>query len=225
MQMSSKQKKPVRKISIGTRSIRGTIPTLGQYESSLERDFMELVRFDHNVELYTPQPVKIRFCDRLGRRTTYVPDGLIEYRRDIYPARELKPVLCEVKYRDDFRKDWKRLIDCFKAAKAYALEQGWSFKVYTEYEIRTNYLKNIKFLIGYKAIVTAISVETNILTKLEELRISDPETLLMSLFRDPWIRADAIKVLWKLIALRRIGCDLTEVLTMRSRIWALESRS
>ncbi|WP_171302293.1 TnsA endonuclease N-terminal domain-containing protein [Acinetobacter seifertii] len=223
--MNSQQKKPVRKIAIGTSSIRGTIPTLGQYESSLERDFMELVRFDNNVELYTPQPVRISFRDRSGRKTTYVPDGLIEYRHDIYPASELKPVLCEIKYRDDFRKDWKRLIDCFKAAKVYALEQGWVFKVYTEFEIRTNYLKNIKFLIEYRNETSPVSVEDNILIKLEELRISDPETLLVSLFRDPWMRADAIRVLWRLIALRRIGCDLTEALTMRSKIWTMESRS
>lgn len=225
MQMKPKQRKSVRKISIGTSSIRGTIPTLGQYESSLERDFMELVRFDQNIEMYTPQPVKIKFNDRHNRKTTYVPDGLIEYRSDIYPANELKPVLCEIKYRDDFRKDWKRLIDCFKAAKIYAIEQGWVFKVYTEYEIRTNYLKNIKFLIEYRDEISSISVEDNILIKLEELRISDPEALLMSLFRDPWTRASAIRVLWKLIALRRVGCDLTEVLTMRSKIWTMESRS
>lgn len=76
----------------------GLVPDIGRYESSLERDFMELVRFDRNIRTYSPQPLTIRYVDSLGRFRKYTPDGLIEYRRDCFPAKEMKHVLCEVKY-------------------------------------------------------------------------------------------------------------------------------
>jgi len=48
---------PVREIGVQSRSITGTMPDGNRYESSLERDFMLLLKFDPSVELYTPQPL------------------------------------------------------------------------------------------------------------------------------------------------------------------------
>jgi len=183
---------------------------------------MELIRFDRNVELYTPQPITIRYVDQDGKQRKYTPDGLIEYRKDISPGRDMQPVLCEIKYREDFRADWRNLIRRFRVAKAYAQDMGWQFRVYTEREIRTPYLANARFLTGYISRVPDPDTLFAIIDKLADLRESDPEALMLSLFRDRWTRAAALPVLWYLVAERRIGCDLSEPLNMRSKIWTLE---
>ncbi|CAP02609.1 hypothetical protein ABSDF3340 [Acinetobacter baumannii SDF] len=88
MQMKRLQRSPVRQIGIQTRSMTGLVPEYGQFESSLERDFMELIKFDKNVELYAPQPLVISYIDKHNKKRTYTPDGLLEYRTDISPAKE-----------------------------------------------------------------------------------------------------------------------------------------
>jgi len=220
--MKRLQRLPVRQIGIQTRSMTGVVPDLGQFESSLERDFMELIRFDKNIELYTPQPLVISYIDKDNKKRSYTPDGLVEYRTDILPAKEMKPVLCEIKYRADFRADWKNLIPRFRAAKVFANERGWDFQVFTEVEIRTPYLKNVRFLSGYLSVSYEIDLQETILEKLSDLRESDPQTIMFILFRDKWMRASALPTLWYLIAMKRIGCELSEPLTMNSRIWVLE---
>ncbi|WPO67191.1 heteromeric transposase endonuclease subunit TnsA [Acinetobacter haemolyticus] len=212
----------MRQIGIQTRSMTGVVPDFGQFESSLERDFMELIRFDKNIELYTPQPLVISYIDKDNKKRSYTPDGLVEYRTDILPAKEMKPVLCEIKYRADFRADWKNLMPRFRAAKVFANEQGWDFQVFTEVEIRTPYLKNVRFLSGYLSDSYEIELQETILEKLSDLRESDPQTIMFILFRDKWMRASALPTLWYLIAMKRIGCELSEPLTMNSRIWVLE---
>ncbi len=220
--MKRLQRLPVRQIGIQTRSMTGVVPDLGQFESSLERDFMELIRFDKNIELYTPQPLVISYIDKDNKKRSYTPDGLVEYRTDILPAKEMKPVLCEIKYRADFRADWKNLMPRFRAAKVFANERGWDFQVFTEVEIRTPYLKNVRFLSGYLSVSYEIDLQETILEKLSDLRESDPQTIMFILFRDKWMRASALPTLWYLIAMKRIGCELSEPLTMNSRIWVLE---
>ncbi|MGO9601981.1 MAG: heteromeric transposase endonuclease subunit TnsA [Candidatus Binataceae bacterium] len=198
------------------------MPDGSQYESSLERDFLELIRFDRNVRVYVTQPTRIEYTDATGRRRTYIPDGFIEYRRDGLPAREMPHALCEVKYREDFRASWRDQLPKFRAAKGYCKERGWEFKVFTEREIRTPYLKNVRFLWSYRSYPYDSTLSTEILDKLQDLRETDPQALLCSMFRDKWNRAAALPTLWRLVADFLIGCDLSQPLTMKSRIWTVE---
>src|SRR5690554_8184623 len=86
---------PVRRIGITNRSVSGIVPNMGRYESSLERDFMEILRFDSNVKIFKPQPVIIEYQRADGSIGTYTPDGYFEY----VPKLALLPVLYEIKYR------------------------------------------------------------------------------------------------------------------------------
>lgn len=215
---------PVRRIGISARSVIGTMPDGSQYESSLERDFMELVRFDKNIRHYTPQPLTIEYLDASGKQRRYTPDGFIEYRRDTWPAREMADVLCEIKYREDFRSQWRTLLPKFRAARNFCAERGWEFKVFTEREIRTPYLRNVRFLWPFVRNVRDDRYADLLLLQLDEVRESDPEALLCSMCRDKWRRAEILPNLWWLIANHQIGCDLTQPLTMKTRIWTLEGR-
>jgi len=210
--------KSVRSIRPNTRSVTGHFPPYGQYESTLERDFMEIIRFDPKVESYLPQPVTINFLDSDGRQRKYTPDGLINF----LPTQNLPSILVEIKHRADFRKDWKTLLPKFRAAKAYCLSRNWKFEVLTEVEIRTPYLENIRFLWPYRSRTIEPGIRGKILEILWDLDECDPELLACALSSSPSNRAAMIGPIWHLVATGSIGCDLSEPITMKTPIWPME---
>lgn len=200
------------------------MPNKARYESSLERDLMLLLQFDAAVDLYTPQPITINFRDRAGDPHKFTPDGLIEWRADL-KLDDYRPVLVEVKYREAFVGHWREMRSRFQAARSFAKERGWVFAVYTEREIRTTFLENVRFLLPYRK--RSISAETFLWVKhaLEKVGESTPSALLAQLYRDKWNQATALPVIWKLLAEREIGCDLTQPLIMTSPIWSLSQEA
>ncbi len=141
----------VRKIGVSDRSVTGRHGFSGQqYESTLERDFLDLIEFDCNVDRYETQPLTIIYVDGDGRVHGYTPDVFVQYRRDIVPARDMPHLLVEIKYREDYRGQFRELKQRLRAARLYARERGWRFAVLTEREIRTPYLRNARFLRPYR---------------------------------------------------------------------------
>lgn len=210
---------PVRDVSRSSRGVTGIVAGMGAYESTLERDMMELIRFDRTVRHFTPQPLTISYITPDGAQRRYTPDGLIHYRN----ATTHEPsILYEVKFRDDFRNDWKTYLPKFRAAKAYCQEQGWVFRVFTEVEIRTNYLTNARFLWPYLSRKIDPALRDHVLTVLWDLGEADPDFLLHALSSLPNGRAHLIPVLWHMVAIGEIGCDLDQRLTMASRIWPMK---
>lgn len=207
-----------RKIGITNRSVSGVVPDIGSFESSLERDFMELSRFNSDIEQIIAQPITIGFFCEKGLSRKYTPDGLIVYQDNL----ELPSILYEIKYRADFKNSWKQLIPKFRAAKNIAKDKGWLFKVFTEREIRTPYLDNIKFLWPYKHREHDNEILNHVLSVMSDLQEADPALLMAAIFSSKKNQATTIPVIWYLIAHSRIGCDLNEPLTMHSKIWTKE---
>lgn len=207
-----------RKIGITNRSVSGVMPNMGAYESALERDFMQLIRFDSAVKELTPQPITIGYFDEYGNSKKYTPDGLLRYQDHI----DLPPVLFEIKYRSDFRNSWKTLLPKFRIAKKLAQNRGWQFKIFTEKEIRSYYLDNVKFLWPYKDQIIDSAMVEHVLTIMSDLQEADPALLSYSLSSSPKNRAMMIPVIWYLLANFRIGCDLSLPLSMNSIIWTQE---
>jgi len=210
---------PVRRIGVQSRSITGTMPNGSRYESSLERDLMLLLDFDFHVDLYTPQPVTILYRNKFGQQRRYTPDGLIEYRKDL-PLFDPRPMLVEVKYRADFAGQAKTALPKFRAATQYAEERGWRFAVLTETEIRTPVLDNVRFLQRFRNRPINVDIDVWVLETLQAKGTSTPGDLVTSLYQDKWNQATLIPVIWRLIAQHHIGCDLSQLLTMTSEIWA-----
>ncbi|WP_339495892.1 TnsA endonuclease N-terminal domain-containing protein [Pseudomonas sp. RA_105y_Pfl2_P56] len=210
---------PVRDIGVRQRSVRGTVPKMGQYESTLERDLMELIRFNPSVHSFLAQPLTIEYRTAEGEKRKFTPDGLIHFKE----GKSLEPsVLYEVKFRSDFRKQWKILMPKFRAAKAYCDLRGWRFQVFTEREIRTPYLTNIKFLWPFLDRIPSASASDRLISALEKLGEATPESILTHLAESVARRVELIPVLWHLISVNKIGCDLETPLCMASRIWKLE---
>jgi hypothetical protein len=215
---------PVRKIPKNHRSVTGFVASgvnanQAAFESTLERDFMLLVDFDSEVISYEEQPVRIDYLSADGKAHHYTPDILVTYRQ-IPNSTTLKPsLLAEIKHRRDLFGHWQELKPKFRAARRYAKERGWNFKIITEVEIRTPYLKNVKFLRQYQRWPINLAGASLLLQKVSELRSTDPESLLASVCQDAHDRAHLLPALWRLVAQRKIGADLNQPLTMQSLIW------
>jgi hypothetical protein len=195
--------------------------TSSAYESSLERDLQLLFEFDDAVASIEEQPVRIAYADAEGRSRHYTPDLLVRYRHDHPAGRAKAPLLCEVKYRDELRIRIGELRPKLRAAARYARSRHWRFRLFTERDIRTPYLLNVRFLRQYRALRVTDEDCAVLVEALRELRESDPETLLASIYEDRWNRAQILPVLWALVARRVVGADLNSRLNMRSRIWLL----
>jgi hypothetical protein len=215
--------KPVRRtISNGT-SLTGFIPSskskrLHEFESSLERDFIRITEFDSNVAEFVEQPVIINY-EHEGKARTYIPDFLITYKHTTTPGKWLKPLLVEVKYREDLKRDWLILKPKYVAALRFCDVKGWKFKILTEVEIRTQFLHNARFLQQYKNAVVDNDDYSFLLTKIHDLRVTTPKEILLCSSNNLNRRASLLYCLWYMIANTVIGVDLSSKITMESSIW------
>ena len=220
---------PVKKIQKNYRVITGYVSSkkangMSFFSGSLERDLYTLLDFDWNVARFEEQPVTIPYLDAQRMERSYTPDVLIRYQdgEAFPPAEGLKTVLAEVKFRQDLKTNWLEYKPKFRAARRYAKQRGWVFRLLTEREIRTPFLINAKFLRRFRDIQVDQNIYDRIIDQLQELRETDPESLLIALSDDKWERARMIPHLWYLVARKRVGSDFMEPLNMRSRIWSID---
>jgi hypothetical protein len=228
MFMGNISHEPIRKIGLGTTSLTGLISSTKTnrnhaFESSLERDFIKIIDFDRNVNHYCEQPVTIEYMNDSNYRQ-YTPDFLVHYRE----TTNMKPLLCEIKYRKDIKENWNVLKPKFKAAIEYSKKNNWNFKIITEIEIRTQYLKNIRFLENYKkekidknGFLTGIDEnDFNILTyNMDKIKITTPEELVLMSSTNKYKQAEFLYVIWYLVANNWVKCDLNFPLSIKSEIW------
>lgn len=145
-----------RKIRPTRRSVSGIYAFRGEtaipFESTLERDFLIRTEFNGFVLNIIPQPVQIPFIGINGQSYTYTPDFLVRFRTN-GTARERKPLLVEVKPVTEWREHWRDWATKWKAARRYASDRGWIFRIADESRIRDQVLANINALNRYKRIL------------------------------------------------------------------------
>jgi hypothetical protein len=218
---------PVRNIPKTFRSLSGKsssrkLSRLVAFESSLERDLLALLEFDSNIVHYEEQPIKIEYMDAEGKLRNYTPDILIVYENENVSPFGRTHILGEVKYRPELFSKWKELKPKFKAARRLCENRGWKFSIFTEVEIRTPYLKNIRFLLPYRNY--APNAEycdniTDILQQSDSLTVSE----LLDIYSANEIeRLQIIPYIWQLTATGKIHTDLNLPLNMNSQLWLTE---
>ena len=216
---------PVRKIKPTYLSLTGEVPgkaddEMQAFESSLERDFYTLLRFDLDVANFWIQPMTIEYDDDNGKTHGYTPDVFVRHRDDLVPAK--RHLLCEVKPRDILRKKWYEFKPGFSAANIHARQQGWRFRIMTEREIRTPYLKNARFLLRYRELDPNDPNIPLLLETLGKLEQRTPRDLMDSISTDRFEQARIVPFLWNLVSRKLVGVDLTRLLTMSSELWLLD---
>lgn len=211
--------RPVRPLKTSRRCLTGRVSVdsgdSAGFESSLERDWLTALDFDPAIRLIREQPFSL-YYEFDGERRRYTPDILIE---SVSPQGVVSTIVYEVKQLDELRAEWHRYRPRFKAAVRYCRARGWRFKIVTECEIRTPFLKNAKFLRRYRTVQPQPLVAQQLLYTLKALGETTPQALLAAAYLSNETRMGAIPELWRLVALRQIGVMLDEALTMQSPIW------
>lgn len=208
----------------GNYAFRGTDTVW--YESTLERDFLKKLEFDDSVLDVVSQPVAIPYVTKLGNPSTYTPDFLVQFYSDEksgftnYP----KPILAEIKPRDFLVRDWVKLKIKFKAARAFALEQGWQFKIYDERRVRNQYLKNIDFINRFRHSSFSEEDSARLIEMLRKLGHCPINLLPAHIFKSENNILMSISLSWHLVAKKIFSCDMNQPLTQGTVIWVNENR-
>ena len=127
------------------------------FESTLERDFYLSLEFDNDVIGYKEQPETIvyEYPDQGKRR--YTPDTLVFYKDN-------HDVMFEVKYADDLENiDLQKKLEILK--NEIKLKYGLELKVFTDKDLSTQYLENIRFLYKF-AFIPQQNQKTELITQL-----------------------------------------------------------
>lgn len=192
-----------------TRSLSGVFPFRGQgvsYESGLERDFIRIWSLSPEVVALVAQPVQIPFTAHNGRGYTHTPDFFVQFDDEL----NLKPLLVEVKPREDWKENWRQWLPKWKAAWRFAQNQGWEFHIFDESRIRGTRLKNVEFLQRYRNMALDPKLTGVILGKLAMMRRAPFHALLALHFHGH--EAIGRSHLWHLIATGQVWTDLDQEL-------------
>lgn len=199
-----------RRIPRSYRNLTGRVSMLGQedstpFESPLERDFYLLLDFNPLVVRVDAQPVRIEVQLANGLKSRYIPDALVHYT----PESGMKPVLCEIKPYDELVSRWEEFRPRFKAAVRQCLAEGWVFHIYTEREIRTPFLDNVRFLRGHDRSPVDDLKRSRVRRYVGGNDLSTIGAVLNALCpviseRGPWL-----STLWHLIAIGELDADLS----------------
>lgn len=213
----------MRKIKPTRRSVSGILPFRGEvsipFESTLERDFIVRKEFSRLVSEVIPQPVQIPF-EANGRTHIYTPDFLVYYRTDDYPwACGMKPLLVEVKERQEIRENWSKMKAKFRAALRYAKQNGWDFRVHDESRIRDQVFENIRFLGRYRRMEFPSANTKTILATLQSMGQAPFHYLVSRHFSGSTDTAIGVAHIWHLLVTRQIECDMTLTLTNDTVLW------
>jgi len=221
---------PARRIKSTRRSVSGRVMFNGEkaipYESSLERDFIIRHSFSPKVLDIHSQPLQIKYTGLNGRSYTYTPDYLVLF-KDTYELFDdyQKPLLVEVKYREELLRNWSKLKPKFKAARQHAHELGAEFRIYDEYRIRDQAFDNIMFLRRYKKMSFDELDTERLISRLSKMGRSSFDYLLSSTFYSQRTQAVGISHIWHLVSTGKIKCYMHLPLGRKAVLWVSEENS
>lgn len=202
---------PVRRIPLSSRChIIGQQPFIPGsravwHESTLERDFITLSRFDPEVLGIEEQPVVIRWNDDHGRLHRYTPDF-----RVLRPSRT---DIVEVKYRDDLWNNWALYKPKFRAAIVWAEQRGMRFLIRTERHIRRPRLQNAKRLVSRMHDMVEPKYKNLILAIVEKHQPVCFKDLVEKTVRPPYANEAILSAIWVLLARRQLITDFDTEIT------------
>lgn len=218
---SQRKLKPTRLSVSGLQSFRsdGHIP----FESTLERDFIIRKEYDLSVAQVVAQPVRVGYVAEDGRSRIYTPDFLVMYRSSDLPlGRHVKPELVEVKPKRLWHAKWREWSPRWKAAIAYAKEEGMVFHVVDEDRIRTRALESIKFLRRYSRMEVCDDEVKTVLDCVRERGNTTVDFVLARHFEGKY-KPKGLSLIWHLLATRKLSCDLMLGLGLNTGIYVNEN--
>lgn len=199
---------PVRKIPRNHLVVTGRLASakadrMIDFESLLEKDYMLLLEFDDDVEVFEEQPVNIPVP---GVPRGYTPDLLVHFKAHL----QRHPELVEVKPRSHLEKYAEEYAAKFEAAESYCADRRWTFVKRTEDDIRTSRLENLKFLRGYRNVPSRADDVQRLMSLVEAAGGQcTSEGLLQKIAPEP--REQWLPLIWHLIFTKRLLTDLDDM--------------
>lgn len=194
------------------------------YESAPEKEMAYFLEFSIAVKRFTYQPVQIPYTNLKGNPAKYTPAFLAFYNTEMEEFKNEKPTLFEVKMRRHIKKDWPNLKNMYVQAMHFCETKGWRFKIITEVELSTPYMRNAKFLTPYLKNTPGLGLIENVMDAMHELEDSaTPRDIINIGATEFYRRAALVPALWYLVAKRIIKCDLSQDLTMQTPLWYIKS--
>jgi len=197
---------PVRRSKLNYQSVGGSLASvrLGRsvrFDSLLERDFFLVLDLHPTVVWFEEQPMKIPWVDAGGAKRVYVPDVLVTFREGQFLHRRVgRPLLVELKHRDDLGKNWDALRPKFRAGVRAAAQHGWKFKILTDAHTRGVALRNAEFIRKHLHSecdkVTASAIKQHILNN----HNCSAEHVASALHRDGQVQRRTLDAVWVLVA-------------------------
>ena len=212
-----------RQIGPSRGSICGLYPFRGEtpvaYESTLERDFLRRCEFFPGVLGVVSQPCEIPFrSPATGRWHTYTPDYLVRSKVLIGRQAPRPSLLVEVKPEAKWRAHWREWTPKWNAARRYAREQGWLFRIQDETRIRDTILANIQFLGRYRMGDYCGYDAAAVLQHVRKKGSVSIDRLLAHFFGGIY-RSRGTSLLWHLMARQQLVCDMSQPLSMITDVW------
>jgi len=206
---------PVRKIKKNYRSVTGVFYSHKNnqhiaFESTLERDFFLLLEFDSMVDAYEEQPIELQYF-YLNKKIRYTPDCIVHY---INPNKP--PCIYEIKYSDEIKDKKVFLKQKFDQIEQYLYDNDMDFKLFTELDIRTQRLENIKYLYKF----ASIDKNEAYIERIENLFKGEENLTFLELLKkcseDKYEQATFTPYIWNMIYLRLLYVDMDQVITNNS---------
>ncbi|QUE31240.1 TnsA endonuclease N-terminal domain-containing protein [Francisella philomiragia] len=187
------------------------------FESTLERDFITLMEFNPLVLDLTEQPITFEYKNFNNRKASYTPDFKVDFSADTsLPS----SYIVEVKPRKFIKSNWDKLREKFKLATKYARENGYTFKIYDEGKIRSQYLDNIKLINSRKYIEYPLEEEIRILEHLSASGHLPIDEILEYLYVTREQKGIALGHILSLIAKHQISCNMNLPINRNTIIWS-----
>jgi len=158
---------PVRKVSNRGGNIIGHFPSIKlkrmvAFESLIERDYLYLLDNEAGIEWFEEQPLTIEYWHE-SKTLHYTPDfHIVEAGKNVLI--ECKPFA--LVDRDENQRK-------FRAAHAWCIDQGWSFRIVSDHDIRTGFrLENVKLLTRYARHVIEPGIKGLIYASMHSAQVS-----------------------------------------------------
>lgn len=173
-----------------------------------------LMEFDEYVEKVVSQPIELSYTDLNGRTQRYTPDYLVYFK-----SPERKPILVEVKEREELLARFQKLKPKFAEAFAVAKQEGWIFKIYDERRIHGVLLDNIRKLRNFSANSVPDESQRLLLEGLNKTKLPITVNQFLESYtkdRDEYLQT--IGRIWWLARHHLLYLDLSSPLSQRTQI-------
>jgi len=176
-----------------------------------------MISFSDSVADIKSQPCTIEY-QHDGKCRKYTPDFLVFFKpndRDSHP----KPLLVEVKRREELLKKFSEFKPKFKVGIRHAFDEGYHFKIYDERRIYGPYYENIIYLKSFSRSLCDEQELNRITDYLSAVGYTTISNIVSYLYKTEEEAMNGLRHIYQLILRKSITADLQIPISNDTVIW------